>query len=110
MARKPAKTMNGKNESTSPITTPRGENKIMVMGSSINPIFIRNVFNSPYRPRIGRIAKTRTNSEIIKGRINSRITRCCATFGTRRRTNMAMGKPKTKEITTAQAEWIMEFR
>ena len=90
--------------------TPRGENRITVIGSSISPMFMKNVFKMPYRPKIGRMAKTRTSSEIMNGRINNRITRCCATLGTRRRTNTAMGKPRAKEMTTAQAEWIMEYR
>ena len=47
MARKPANTMNGKNDTTSPITTPRGENRITVMGSSISPMSIRNELNKP---------------------------------------------------------------
>ena len=54
------------------------------------------------------MAKTRTSSEIMNGRMNRRTTRCCAALGTRRRTNTAMGKPRANEITTAQAEWIIE--
>ena len=53
-------------------------------------------------------ANTRTISEIMKGRTNSRITLCCAVWGSRRRTNTAIGKPMAKAITTAMAEWIME--
>ena len=47
MAKKPANTMNGRNDSTSPMTTPSGENRIAVMGSSISLMSIRNVFNKP---------------------------------------------------------------
>ena len=92
------------------VITPMGENRMMVMGSEITPTSISNPFTMPLRPSTGRRANTRTSSEIMNGRINSRITRCCATWGIRRRTNTAMGKPTAKATTTDTDECIMEER
>ena len=44
------------------------------------------------------------------GNINSKTTRCCATWGMRRRTNTAIGKPRKRQIRTAIAEWYIELR
>ena len=49
-------------------------------------------------------------SDTMNGRMNNKITRCCATFGTDLRTKTAMGNPKTKQIATAISEYFIESR
>jgi hypothetical protein len=82
IARKPAKTMKGRNESTSPMITPVGVNRMEVIGSEMRPMSWRNVLTRPFRPSTGRSMKVRITSETMKGRMKSRMTRCCATTGT----------------------------
>src|SRR6056297_637205 len=110
IARKPQNTMKGRKLSTSPMTTPVGVKRIEVIGSEITPNSISVELTRPFRPRTGRSMKVRTISETMKGRMKSSITRCCAISGMRRRTKTAMGKPITKQMTTAIEEWPIEER
>ena len=104
MARKPAKTMKGKNESTTPMIIPRGVYRITEMGSSTMPRFINTPLIRPVRPSTGRSENVRINSEIMNGRMKSRITACRARRGTWRLTKTAIGKPNPNDTTTATAE------
>jgi hypothetical protein len=71
-----------------------------VIGSSMIPRSISVVLTRPLRCSTGRNAKIRMISETMNGRMNSRITRCCATCGTDLRTKTAIGNPSTKQIAT----------
>ena len=90
--------------------TPSGEKRMTVIGSEMMPISINTELITPWRPSTGRMANTRTSSEIMNGRMNSNITRCCAALVTRRRMNTAIGKPMANEIATAAAACSMENR
>ena len=79
IARNPAKTIKGRNDRTSPIITPVGENKSDVIGSEMSPTSCNTVLIKPLRPSTGRSMKVRITSETMNGRMKSRMTRCCAT-------------------------------